>query len=253
MSAKFTEIRDRVYDKLGDSDYFVDPAGPSVATLRQVGHTINDVIREVVLLIERLGYYPLAKKGSGSLSVVAGTDTYDIYDTWADYRSRLTLIRTDTKSPVPMYWPEAGDYQAKEWLAIGGYLFGMDLDWISTRARAHDLVLLGPNIVFVLTPTKAMTLNSYYLPVIPQFANVHLAAPADETLVDLGLNFLEDHIALIVKMVVNDIRPDLDEGVPQAALVSQLRSSEILVRSAKEARGGPRTWRWKSPWLRQPG
>jgi hypothetical protein len=251
VSTKFTDIRDRVYQKLNDSDYGLDPASPSVASLAQVGHTINEVLREIVLTAERLGYYPLAKKGAASLSVVAGMDTYDIYTTWPDYRARLTLVRTDTSKPVPMYWPEGGDYQAKQWLAMTGYLFGMDLTWPGHRARAHDLVLMGRDIVFVIEPTQAMTLAAYYLPTIPQFANVTESAPAVETLADLELECLEDHTQVLVKMIVNDIRPDLEEAVTQAMLVSQLRSSEAFVRAMRDARGGPVRWRWKSRWLSQ--
>lgn len=249
MSTSFTDIRDRVYEKLNDTDYTLSAASPSVASLGLVGHAINDAIREIVMALERMGYYGLAKLDDAELSVVAGTDTYDIYDTWPDYRARLSLIRTDTSKPVPMYWPEGGDYAAREWLASVGYLFGMDLTWPNTRARAHDLLLLGRNIRFVVAPVEAMTLQAYYLPSVPQFSNVTESAPDAETLANLELEFLEDHVQVIVKTTVNDIRPDVDEAVTQQMLVSQLRSSETMIRAAQSARGGPTRWRWKSRWI----
>jgi hypothetical protein len=250
VSTEYIDIRKKVYDILNDSDYHTDAASPSTATLRQSGHTINEQIKQLVMHAERLGNFALAKKGASSLSVVAGTSEYDLYTTWSDYRARLTLVRSDTSKPVPIYWPECGDYQAREWLRTAGYLFGMDLTWLSSRARAHDVLRQGRKIVFVLEPTVSMTIDAYYLPTIPQFANVAQSAPASETLADLGLEFLEAHWELIARLAANAIRPEIDEAVTQDMLLPQVRGSEAFTRAMKLARGGPRVRRFRSRWLR---
>lgn len=108
--------------------------------------------------------------------IVVDTTSLTFAEKDPNFRGNLFVLRTDQNDPVPVYWPDGGEFRVRELYrnAFRGYHNFPLTDGTGTVLSAPT-GLIGPmmyrfddrTIGFVKPPTSILELTIYYTPVLP--------------------------------------------------------------------------------------
>lgn len=226
-AVNITDLRDRVYRRLGDREWFTSSgANPTAASTDAVDEELNASILEHVRIAERFGYKPL--NDSATIPIVSGTREYDLEDGTdglvdasgvPNFRGDLVVFRTDTDKPIPVRWAEGGDWRVRESYRGAPRFFsypdeqvneypGVNNDLYNIGGSRGNLVLYrrGKWLGFVKEPTETMTLTCYYTPSITTLTD----DAATDTLEEIGLPYLQDWADLLALYAAIQLHTDMN-------------------------------------------
>ena len=156
-STTLTLLRTEVYSRLGDTAENVVSSG---VVDRQINEALSLLVRES----ESVGRPILNSKAT----ITAAKDVEEIdLDAWLkdaggtpNFRGRLFVQRTDTTTPVPVFWPMQGSYRFKDvWDCCQWY--GIRRDNLSIPASMAMYKRGDRTIGYHTPPTTEQTLTAY--------------------------------------------------------------------------------------------
>ena len=177
-----------------------------------------------------------------------------------NYRTGMTLFRTDTDRPLPVQWIRDADWRMRESppRTFTGDVFparwpdeyeGADLVVTGNYGRGPRLYTRYPYLGFETRPTSALELTIYYEPHPAKLVDDDDVVGADEkaSIVALGLTVLESEAEMIAQYAATMLKGDISSpsGVRGMQRYERLRAG-FLARIADSFR--PVTTRHKRRW-----